>query len=312
MIMVRTLVLLLLAATPVAAHAVQPVQVCQANWQDPGRSDRVIPVRIRMPAGTGRLPVILFSHGLGGNLDSGTDWVNAWAAAGFITVNMQHVGSDDALWKNQARPLLAMRGAMNPEQLKARADDVHFVLDRIAQGGHVGTCDLGRADMNEIGMSGHSFGAETTLAVSGGNYTGATRLLDPRIKASIAFSPQPSPGEDDHAAFGGIGIPVFSITGTKDSFAQYGGVSVADRTRPYQAMPAGQKYLLIVDGASHLMLNGQTLPSARMTPTPAMVDTIDQSTILFWQAALKDDHAAAGRLQTLQDRLPPADRLTMK
>ena len=34
-------------------------------------------MRIRMPAGTAKAPVILFSHGLGGSLDGGTNWAVA-------------------------------------------------------------------------------------------------------------------------------------------------------------------------------------------------------------------------------------------
>jgi predicted dienelactone hydrolase len=61
---------------------------------------------------------------------------------------------------------------MTPEQLQARAGDVRFVLDRVARGGAEGACDLGRADMGRVGMAGHSFGAQTTLAVGGTRYGG--------------------------------------------------------------------------------------------------------------------------------------------
>lgn len=309
--MLRPLILGLLAFYPVAASATPPAKVCEANWVDPARSNRQIPVRIRMPAGASRAPVILFSHGLGGSLGSGTDWVEAWAAAGFITVNIQHAGSDSAIRQGQSQPLLAMLGAMNAEQLRARADDVHVVLDQLAKGGHVGDCDLGRADMSEVGMSGHSFGAQTTLAVSGGHYADNKPMLDPRIKASIAFSPQPARGEDDHVAFGDITMPFFTVTGTEDSFARFNGTTAQDRLRPYQAMPAGQKYLLVVTGANHLMLNGQTLPSARMTPTPKMIDTITQATVLFWQATLNHDRAASAQLDAFGARIP-ADKFAEK
>jgi len=50
--------------------------VCEASWRD-GARNREVPVRIRLPDGTGPIPVILFSHGLGGSLDAGTDWGEA-------------------------------------------------------------------------------------------------------------------------------------------------------------------------------------------------------------------------------------------
>lgn len=310
--MFRTLLVIFVLLSPVAALAGQPVQICEATWIDPARADRVVPVRIRMPAGTGRAPLILFSHGLGGSLDSGTDWVQAWAAAGFMTVNIQHAGSDAAVWKGQQHPIRALMGAMNPTQLQARVDDVDFVLDRVAKGGHVGGCDVGRADMREVGMSGHSFGAETTLAIAGGHYIGAAAKPDPRIKASIAFSPQPSRGEQDHRAFGGITMPFFTVTGTLDSFAEIGGTTAQDRLRPYQAMPGGRKYALVLDGASHIMLNGQTLQRPKATPSPEMVETISKATVLFWRATLMHDRASADQLQSFGARLRPGDRFLMK
>ena len=38
------------------------------------------------------LPVVLFSHGLGGTRDGGAVWGEAWAAADFVVVHLQ----DDA------------------------------------------------------------------------------------------------------------------------------------------------------------------------------------------------------------------------
>jgi dienelactone hydrolase len=166
--------------------------------------------------------------------------------------------------------------------------------------------------MREVGMSGHSFGAQTTLAVAGGNYAGTMKLLDTRIKASIAFSPQPSRGEADRAAFGGITMPFFTVTGTEDSFARFGGTSASDRLRPYQAMPVGQKYLLVLAGANHMMLNGQTLQRPNATPTPGMVDTITDATVLFWRATLMHDQNAAARLQARGAHVRPGDQFASK
>lgn len=286
-----------LLALAAGAQAASPAgKLCEATWVDAARGNREVPVRIRMPAGTGRAPVILFSHGLGGSLDAGTDWVEAWRAAGFITVNIQHHGSDDAIWRGKARPMQGLRGAMNADQLTARADDVHFVLDRFARGGMTGSCDLGRADMAHIGMSGHSFGAQTTLAISGARYGGQAVMTDPRIKAAIAFSPQPAKGQSDQAAFGAIRIPFFTVTGTKDSMVLLSGVTAADRLRPYRAMPPGAKYLLVIDGANHMMLGGQQMRMRNSSPPAGMERTVTEATTLFWRATLMGDAGARAAL----------------
>lgn len=273
------------AALSAAQAAAAPV-TCNAVWTDPARGGRSVPVRIRMPEGNARAPVILFSHGLGGDLNAGTDWVAAWAEAGFITVNIQHAGSDSAIWKGRMRPMQGLRGAMNGEQLQARAGDVHFVLDQLAKGGREGTCDLGRVDMDRIGMAGHSFGAQTTLAVSGARYGGEAIMRDPRIKAAIALSPQPAQWQDDHSAFGAITIPFFSITGTRDELPFLNNVGPLDRTRPFAAMPNGGKYLLVLDGANHMMLGGQLMRTPGLTPNAHIVDAVTRLTTDFWRAHL--------------------------
>jgi predicted dienelactone hydrolase len=309
------LVLTATLSVVVAGHAAPDsrVTVCEAQWRDPARGGRVVPVRIRVPAGPGRVPVILFSHGLGGSLDAGTDWVEAWAAAGFATVNLQHAGSDVDVWRGKAHPLEGLREAMTPQQLRNRTDDVHFVLDQLARGadGPGGSCDLGRLDMTRIGMSGHSFGAQTTLAVAGARYGGLPLLQDRRIAAAIAFSPQPAQGQDDRAAFGGIAIPFFTVTGTRDALPMLNGVTAEDRLRPYEAMTGGGKYLLVIDGANHMMLGGQALPMRNTTPPPAMVATVTASTTLFWRATLLGDRDAATELRRFGTHLT-GDRFAAK
>jgi predicted dienelactone hydrolase len=79
---------------PGAAQAAGPV--CDAVWRDTARG-RDVPVRIRMPDGSGRAPLILFSHGLGGSLDGGTLWAQAWADAGFIVIHLHPPGSDRSI-----------------------------------------------------------------------------------------------------------------------------------------------------------------------------------------------------------------------
>jgi predicted dienelactone hydrolase len=299
-----------------AAPSPEKVTVCEAEWRDPARGGRVVPVRIRLPTEAAHVPVILFSHGLGGSLDAGTDWVEAWAAAGFATVNLQHAGSDTGVWRGKAHPLEGLREAMTPEQLRNRANDVHFVLDELAKGGAVtgpnGSCDLGRLDMSRLGMSGHSFGAQTTLAISGARYGGLPLLQDKRIAASIAFSPQPAQGQDDHAAFGGITIPFFTVTGTRDVLPMSNAWKPQDRQRPYEAMTGGGKYLLVIDGANHMMLGGQTLPMRNNTPPPAMVVTVTAATTLFWRATLLGDRDAAAELRRFGVHLSAGDRFAAK
>jgi predicted dienelactone hydrolase len=293
--------LLLLFAAPQDAGP-----VCNATWHDAARN-RDMPVRIRMPAGTGKAPVILFSHGLGGNLDAGTDWARAWAAAGFMVVHLQHPGSDLAIWRGGREEV---RAAMGPAQLIARAGDVHFALDHLAAGGRDGDCDLGRADLRHVGMAGHSFGAITTQAVSGQRYPArGAALLDRRIDAAIAFSPSPGrDGQSDAETFAGIAIPFLSVTGSDDAVPQLTSTTPADRERPFRAMPAGGKYLLWFDGTTHAAFSGNDYAPRGTAPDSHVKPIIERVTTRFWRWTLMGDRHARAELDTPDPDLGPVDR----
>lgn len=303
----KLIVLIAAALLPAAAQAAGPV--CDAHWTDTRRGNRDIPVRIRMPDGAGKVPVVLFSHGLGGSVDSGRAWAEAWSQAGMIAINIQHDGSDRAAIR------AGLREAMNPEQLIARAIDVHFVIDEIARHPHEGACDLSRADLTHIGMSGHSFGAITTQAIAGQHF--AMRdddpLADKRVVAAIAFSPSPPSQGTDEAAFGRISIPFLSVTGTADSVFLTPKIQPEDRQRPFRAMPPGGKYLLVLDGANHMAFNGRgdrAFASAALTPhiEQAVIDT----TTAFWRWTLMGDQAAKAKLDRADLPLDAKDMFEKK
>ena len=52
---------------------------------------RIVPVRIRMPATGAHVPVVLFSHGLGGSVAAGTRWAADWTNAGFAAIHLPRV-----------------------------------------------------------------------------------------------------------------------------------------------------------------------------------------------------------------------------
>ena len=73
--------------------ALAAAEVQDTHWTDPTRS-RAIPLRLRWPATPGPWPLLLHSHGLGGNRDGGDVWGQAWCDAGFVVAHLQHAGSD--------------------------------------------------------------------------------------------------------------------------------------------------------------------------------------------------------------------------
>ena len=110
------------------------VEVIKLEWQDKSR-DRVVPVKLYFPkTGSGPFPVIVFSHGLGGSRDNNPYLGNHWAGCGYVSVHMQHIGSDDSVWKG--KPLTdrtkALQGsAANLANILNRPLDGKFVIDEL-------------------------------------------------------------------------------------------------------------------------------------------------------------------------------------
>lgn len=289
----RVFAVLLLALAAQASRAGE-VRIVDQVWNDPTR-DREVPVRIHLPTGVGPFPVILFSHGLGGSRAGGARWGQAWAANGFISIHLQHVGSDEALWKDKP-PLAGLANltrAMTIENGRLRAGDVSFAIDRLISLRRAGDPLFARADTEHIGVSGHSFGARTTITVT-------SQMRDPRIRAAIAFSPM---GEESDALnaqrSGRVTIPFLSVTGTEDRVPALlgGGGGPEQRRVPFQAMPAPDKYLLVLNGADHLFFNGD--PEGRKwndANREVHAPLVERATLAFWKATLRGDPAARAEL----------------
>lgn len=279
--------------------------VTDGSWTDSARS-RSLPWRLRLPAGAGPWPLVLFSHGLGGSVDAGTVWGQAWAAAGVAVLHLQHPGSDTAVVR---AGLQAWKAAGNAEQWRARVEDVHFVLDELGRRAASGGAPWAQLRKDAIGLAGHSFGALTTQAVAGQRFQVPAQAEDPRPRAFIAFSPSPPrAGRPPLAqAFGGITRPFLAVTGSEDG-DPFGGADTGDhRATVYEGLPPGQRALLWLDGADHATFGGQPLarhlargPLRRRGPAAereaqhhALVARITSD---WWRATLLGDAAARASL----------------
>lgn len=271
------------------------------RWTDPVRQ-RTLPVRVRMPAGEGPVPVILFSHGLGGSVDAGQFWAEHWASHRFAVLHLQHPGSDVSVSKDAKRPAKALREAASTEQLMARTADVKFVLDEFERRRASNASEdawVRRLDLKRIGMSGHSFGAGTTQAIAGQSYgRRGPALRDPRPRAFVAFSPS---GRDATAtSFAQITRPFLALTGSADGEVGMGlGVPPKQRRAVFDALPPGDKMLVWLTGADHMIFGGSPrLPGVawNTNPGPALdalhSRIVRATTLAFWRAYLLDDAEA--------------------
>ena len=238
--------------------------------------------------------MVLFSHGLGGSREGNSFMGQHWAERGYAAVFMQHAGSDTSVWRDKAvaQRMGAMKQAANAQNLLGRVKDVHAVIDQLARWNSDSASVLkGRLDLKRVGMSGHSFGALTTQAVSGEKFPMGGRMTDSRIKAAIMFSPSSPRRGDAKEAFGAVAIPWMLMTGTKD-VAPIGEADVASRLAVFPALPPGHKYELVLDNAEHSAFTERALPGDHETRNPNHHRAILAISTAFWDAYLNGDAAA--------------------
>ncbi|PZR73669.1 MAG: dienelactone hydrolase [Chthoniobacterales bacterium] len=255
--------------------------------------NRDIPVRLYLPANEKAEPVVLFSHGLGGSRAGSKFLGEHWAARGYLAVFVQHPGSDEAVWKAAApgQRLAAMREAASLENFLLRVKDVTAVLDQLEAWNKSGPL-AGRMDLTKIGMSGHSFGAITTEAVSGETFPASGRTLaDSRIRAAVIFSPSIPTSMSPERAFGDVRIPWLLMTGTLDT-APIGHADVKSRLAVYPALHGAPKYEVVLDKAEHSAFTDRALPGDQAPRNPNHHRVILALSSAFWDAYLRGDKDA--------------------
>ena len=134
---------------------------------------------INAKAHSGSFPLVVFSHGYGGERRQSTFFCTHLASHGYVVAAMDHVG-------NTTVDMLSGQSAGNSELInrfiESRPVDASFVIDQMLSG--ASGLDI---DKDRVGMSGHSFGGWTTLK---------TVESDARIKAILPLAP--AGGAVDH------------------------------------------------------------------------------------------------------------------
>jgi predicted dienelactone hydrolase len=270
------------------------VEIFRANWHDAKRN-RDVPVKIYFPKSSGAFPVIIFSHGLGGSREGYEYLGQYWASHGYVSVHLQHIGSDSEVWQDSSLTNLMSnmrRAAANPKNVEDRPADVSFAIDQLEKLNREDTGFKNRFDLSRIGVAGHSFGAFTTLAIAGELFIlpGGREIsfADPRVKAAIAMS-APTPVRKDtlDLAFSKIKIPVYHMTGTEDS-SPIGNTKPEERREPFDHTRGADQFLLTFNGGDHMVFSGR---STRQGPAKEkhFEDLICESSLAFWNAYLKGD-----------------------
>jgi len=272
-----------------------PVATVEYEWHDDSR-DRDVPVKVYYPTTGGQpLPVIIFSHGLGGSREGYEYLGRHWASHGYVSVHPTHIGSDTSVLMQGSRPLESMRkAAADLHNATDRPKDVSFVIDRLTAMNKSDAKFKGRLALDKIGVAGHSFGGYTALATAGQSFVGlggrSQSLGDPRIKAVIAMS-APAKRRDDATmdqTYGSIKAPCFHMTGTRDD-SPIGETRAEDRRIPFDHMFGGDNFLLIFTDGDHMVFSGRQRRFEGGDKDERFHELILQGSTAFWDAYLKGD-----------------------
>lgn len=291
-----------LAAPAPEALAVDAARFSTQNldWFDSQRQ-RPVPAKLYLPANraeAGALPLVVFSHGIGGSRDGYSYLGQYFAAHGYGSLHVQHVGSDRQLWLGNPFALTTrLSDAAQGSEALDRVLDLRFALDQMLK------AELGAVfDRQRITAAGHSYGANTTMLITGAQLEAqgkAVSLRDPRISAAILISAPPFYGlGTPDPIVSNIQVPTLHITATEDVIRIPGYESgVEDRLNIFRAMGNGgqaPKVLAVFKGGSHSIFTDRAATGGRPL-NPRVKIATRQLALAFLNAV------PAGNYQALDD-----------
>jgi predicted dienelactone hydrolase len=245
-----------------------------------------VALRIYHPRGGGPHPVVIFSHGFGGNKDVFAYLSTFLASHGYVCIHPTH--GDAGILKENAKkgdPLLA--GLADPKCWVERVGDVTFVIDSLDDLPAKVPALKGKIDSRCVGVAGHSFGAYTAMLIGGVTIDLDGKkdqsLADPRVRAILPISPQGT-GEMGltERSWQALKVPMMTVTGSQD---RKPGKEPAWRQEPFEQSPKGEKYELLIDGANHFSYGG-------LIGQAYISDSVKAAGLAFWDAHLKESKEA--------------------
>ena len=278
------------------------VLLARGEFIDPARENRDVPYKIYYPTehGQGKLPVIFWSHGFGGNRD-GASFISRFVSSyGYIIVHLTHRGTDSSLWEGKPGHPWDILRTVHVERATTlnRFKDVTFALDQLENWAKANPEIGGHMDFSKLGISGHSFGALTAQVIAGQLIPDETHTLasfrDARFRAGIAYSPVPiahMTGKAPETIYNHIAIPLLHMTGTDDD-SPLEGFTYDQRLLVFNHSGDAPRYLLIKKGGDHMVYNGTRGKLGENPLREKHEEIIKLVSLAFWDAYLKDNKKA--------------------
>jgi dienelactone hydrolase len=202
-------------------------------------------------ARAGRHPLVLFSHGFGGHRRQSTFLCTHLASHGYVVAACDHTGN--TVFDVMQQAMRVRSGGPTPDTIAtlrdfvdARPADVRVMLDRILDGALQGGLDdvARHVDDQRIGVSGHSFGGWTTLAVT---------RADHRIKAALPLAPAGGPNPLPTNPLGdaldfewGRHVPTLFIVADRDTLLPLDGMLALRARTP------GAPRMVVLENTDHM------------------------------------------------------------
>ena len=259
----------------------------------------LVDVSLLTPSPPGSYPLVLYLPGLGESAQAGGLWRQAWARAGYVVISAQPAKYGTAEWaSNRARAgefYAIAKEAFAVPSLATRtqilADTLAEVVRRQKDGR---TPALAKVDLSRIAIAGYDLGAQTAMVAAGESIRGvpAPKLAE-GVKCVIALSPYADfSGMGTESNFEPIRLPVLSVTSPVDTDAYGLTTSAAVRRAPFQYMPSGRKYLLLLSSSSHSVLAGAAPSAEQEGKIAAKGPSTDDAGIVGDETANPDDVGA--------------------
>lgn len=205
------------------------------------------PLRVYETSTGGCAPLALISPGAGGNENGYSYLAQGLQSAGWRAIVIGHKESGGGALRSDMRDAGGVKKGLtelvnDPTAYEARLMDIGAALKWAA-----GSC---KAPF--VALLGHSMGARTVMVEAGAKTNFGLKSPN-RFDAYVALSPD-GPGKMfPENAWSGIAKPVLMLTGTRDGSLDGDWKS---RTVAYDGMPAGCKWMGVIDGATHMNFAG--------------------------------------------------------
>ncbi|HUW50478.1 MAG TPA: hypothetical protein VMV75_05615 [Sulfuricella sp.] len=242
------------------------------NWQ---YGDTTLDVALIAPSEHGIFPLIIYLPGLGESANGGILWRNTWAEAGYAVLSVQPTTLGEAVWaSSQARNAdfhALSREYFSQSALEARLKVVDYVIGETRRRAKTGMSGYAKLDMTRVAIAGFDLGAQTASIIAGEKPKFANiRTGAWNVRAAITLSPYANLADGGlEQRYAAMTMPLLSITGTEDA-DPLDVTSPSLRRAPWQYMPGGDKYLLLLEGGTHGLLAGSGMidkNSPRETPS---------------------------------------------